>query len=55
MWKRPHPEKVSKSEVVINRRDKTIRGLVDELASGTQELKSLLYPEEKDERHPKPT
>lgn len=55
MWKRANPEKVSKSEVTINRRDKTIRSLVDELASGTQELKSLLYPEGKDEQHhPKP-
>lgn len=53
MWKRSNPEKVSKSETVINRRDKTIRTLVEELASGTQELKSLLYPEGKDE-HPKP-
>lgn len=53
MWKRPNPEKVSKSESVINRRDKTIRSLVDELAAGTQELKALLYPEGKDE-HPKP-
>lgn len=53
MWKRPNPEKVSTSETTINRRDKTIRNLVEELASGTQELKSLLYPEGKDE-NPKP-
>jgi hypothetical protein len=53
MWKRPNPEKVTHSEVSINRRDRTIRDLVEELASGTQELKSLLYPEGKDE-HPKP-
>lgn len=53
MWKRPDPEKVTVSETSINRRDKTIRSLVDELASGTQELKALLYPEGKDE-NPKP-
>lgn len=53
MWKRATPEKVSDSEHAINRRDKTIRNLVEELASGTQELKSLLYPGEKNDR-PKP-
>lgn len=53
MWKRRIPEKVTTSEASINRRDKTIRSLIDELASGTEELKSLIYSEGKDE-HPKP-
>lgn len=54
MWKRPNPEKVTVSESSINRRDKTIRNLIEELTSGTEELKSLIQSEGKDDRHPNP-
>ncbi len=53
MWKdrRPaghkHMEKTV-SEISIERRDKTIRELIDELVSGTQQLKSLYTGEKKD-------
>ncbi len=53
MWKRRNPEeniRKSTSEVSIDRRDKSIRVLVDELAAGTQELKSLLYPGDSNDR-----
>lgn len=46
MWKdrRPtghKPTKETRAEVEIDQRDKNIRELLDELVSGTQELKSL--------------
>lgn len=58
MWKdrRPagHKEMQQDSEDVIERRDKSIRELLDELVSGTQELKSL-YTGEKNVRRSDPT
>lgn len=52
MWKDRHPTGHNKveaaSEASIERRDKTIRELIDELVSGTQELK-LLYGKESTE------
>lgn len=46
MWKRANPEpKVSKSEETIDRREWKIKTLVEELASGTEELKALLQGE----------
>ena len=48
MWKRANPEKVSKSEEVIERREWRIKSLVEELAEGTEELKLLLQGEKVD-------
>lgn len=58
MWKRRNPDRLihkSQSETSIERRDKTLRSLVDELVTGTQELKSLLYPGEPRNDQPNPT
>lgn len=56
MWKdrRPTGKKENKmaSELELERRDKSIRELLDELVSGTQELKSLYTGEKKN--GPKP-
>ena len=58
MWKGRRPaghkgDTVTNSERVIERRDKTIRILIDELVSGTQELRSLYTGEDKGEKpHP---
>lgn len=55
MWKdrRPAGQEVGKttSEAAIERRDQTIRDLIDELVVGTQELKSL-YGKESTKRDP---
>lgn len=48
MWKRAHPEKVSNTEEYIDRREWKIKTLVEELAEGTKELKSLLQGEKVD-------
>ena len=58
MWKdrRPTGHKAteeSESEMVIDQRDKSIRELLDELVSGTQELKAL-YTGDKDARPGQP-
>ncbi len=58
MWKdrRPtghKPTEETSAEVAINQRDKSIRELIDELVSGTQELKSL-YTGDKNVRNQPP-
>lgn len=58
MWKGRRPaghkeDAVTNSERVIERRDKSIRVLIDELVSGTQELRSLYTGEDTgEEPHP---
>ncbi len=53
MWKdrRPAGHDMTKtvSEVSIDRRDQTIRQLIDELVDGTKELKSLYGKKEGDD------
>lgn len=54
MWKDRRPvghrgDNVTDSEAAIDKRDKSIRVLIDELVSGTRELKSL-YTGDKDDR-----
>lgn len=54
MWKDRRPtQKMDKtvSEVAIERRDRSIRDLIDELVVGTQELKAL-YGKESTEHDP---
>lgn len=55
MWKdrRPTGHKATeetRAEVEIEQRDKSIRELLDELVSGTQELKSLYTGDKSDRR-----
>lgn len=55
MWKdrRPAGHKVDEGVAVpasIETRDKSIRALIDELVSGTQELKSLYTGEDNDRK-----
>lgn len=47
-----HKEEETVSEKAIDRRDKSIRVLLDELVSGTQELKSLYTGDERDRPEP---
>ena len=57
MWKDRHPSghkpsEETASEAAIDQRDKSIRELLDELVSGTQELKSLYTGEKNDRTRP---
>ena len=57
MWKdrRPtghKPTEETVAEKAIEVRDKSIRQLIDELVSGTQELKALYTGDERDRPHP---
>ena len=57
MWKDRRPTghkdmEPTASETAIERRDKSIRQLIDELVSGTQELRTLYRGDASD--HPKP-
>lgn len=50
MWKDRRPKEDTVAEVEIDQRDRSIRELLDELVSGTQELKSLYTGDKKDAR-----
>lgn len=56
MWRtrRPTEHSLTDAEKVINTRDKTIRGLIDDLVDGTRELQKLYTNKDVNGTEPQP-